>query len=349
MLTISEAVRKRPGMYFGSPEQAGNVVVFELFANSIDQCLAGKASHINIQVADIQETDKQLTRTRISISDNGEGMPFDKPLPKNLSAKGFHNLVEYYMTQHIDQPTADGHAPHVHVSPLSMGGLGLCVLNAGCSKMSVSSVKMDKDNNYKKWQQSFVKGRVVSPAQVTRTTETQTSTHIALILDSEIFPSPCIDFSALRKEIFEISHLFPSIKTVTLNDEVIAPKQGLLDLAVLYGYADSQQRFFYHETVNDVEIQVACIASNYEPCDSLDKITFYSWVNGRRSNDGGTHVQGLLNALQIVSFIPNTAMISVLFHSPKYARPTRSKLATKWVTEVVETAVTKALKDWLHI
>lgn len=78
MLTISEAVRKRPGMYFGNPEQAGNVVVFELFANSIDQCLAGKASHINIQVAE----------THISISDDGEGMPFDKAMPDNLSAEG---------------------------------------------------------------------------------------------------------------------------------------------------------------------------------------------------------------------------------------------------------------------
>lgn len=65
-------------MYFGNPEQAGNVVVFELFANSIDQCLAGKASHINIQVAE----------THISINDDGEGMPFDKAMPDNLSAGG---------------------------------------------------------------------------------------------------------------------------------------------------------------------------------------------------------------------------------------------------------------------
>lgn len=94
---------------------------------------------------------------------------------------------------------------------------------------------------------------------------------------------------------------------------------------------------------------MACIASQNESCKTLDETTFYSWVNGKRSNDGGTHVEGLFNALQTVGFIPNTAMISVLFHSPKYARPTRSELATKWVTEVVEISLINSLRNWMSL
>ena len=48
-----EAVRKRPGMYIGTTSAAGlHHLVWEIIDNSVDEALAGYASHIEVSVVD---------------------------------------------------------------------------------------------------------------------------------------------------------------------------------------------------------------------------------------------------------------------------------------------------------
>ena len=320
-----ESVRKRPGMYFGSIDSLGvNVAIYELVANVIDQYLAGNVTKLSVQI----DVDK------ITISDNGRGLPFDEP---SLNPE-YTSLAESFLLYSHDAPTADNHAPHIHL--FNTNGLGLAIVNAASKYMNVKSY-----NSSYVWEELFGQGKVLKSAVKKESTHTQ-GTVIEMQLDEEMFSDTKPEMLSLRKTLFEVAHFYPGL-IVEFLDETFIAHQGLLDLAYIY-YSPtcaghSPITFFYQGILDDVQMQVALID------ETGDDTEYFSWVNGSVLVDGGTHIAGLKEACRAVNWKPKTALIHVIMHNPEFAGPVRSKLKSLEIKDVIKKMLKEPLEKYRQL
>jgi DNA gyrase subunit B len=324
VLTLPEAVRKRPGMYFGNINSlAVNSAIYEAVSNAVDQYLSGKATKVKVEV----------NGAIVRVIDDGPGLPFDKPSPDSE----FSNLAELYFVRRHNSPTADNHAPHVHIIG---GGLGMAVVNAASDWVKVRS-----SNCVNVYSQIFGKGGVISPCTI-ENIKCDSGTELEIKLDDDLFQGYKPDLSHMRKTLFELSHFYPGLVVEFQQERFLAPL-GLLDLAYIqYSYPplawtkDPPVKYFFEQLKDGIQIQVATLGE-------ADNATRYkSWVNGVETVDGGTHISGLIKAFKNTGWSPGVAFIHVIMHDPRFAGPSRDALRSSQVEIVVEELVTKSLKEF---
>ncbi|PQV63989.1 DNA gyrase subunit B [Abditibacterium utsteinense] len=194
-----DAVRHRPGMYIGSTDTKGIFVLCrEVLDNSTDEAMGGHADQVTM---------KLLPNDKVSIEDNGRGIPV------GLHPKTGRSALELVMTELHAGGKFDSDNYKVAAG---LHGVGVSVVNA-LSVETVVEVKRDG----KLYRQNYSKGIPQDDVTVVGTSE-GTGTLVSYRADDSIFPSVELELEMVRKRLRELSYLVPTC-TFTLENHRVEP------------------------------------------------------------------------------------------------------------------------------
>jgi DNA gyrase subunit B len=280
-----EAVRKRPGMYIGDPDERGlHHCVFEVLDNSIDEHLAGFCTKIEVTVH---------MDGSVSIRDNGRGIPVDNHPKFNIPA------VELVLTNlHAGGKFGQG--------AYKYSG-GLHGVGAKCVNALSEWFKVEVSRDGLVHAMEFARGVTMKKLQVIGKSK-HTGTLITFKPDPIIFTITTeFKFDLLANRLRELAFLNPGIEIV-LSDE----------------RDEKTERFFYKDGIEEFVRQLGRNKQVYHPKpitltgkrkveqDNREEDVFVDCVlqyndsyndqilcfaNSIPNPDGGTHMTGFRSAL----------------------------------------------------
>ena len=348
-----EAVRKRPGMYIASTSSKGlHHLVWEIVDNSIDEAMAGYATHIEVTIG--------LNNT-ITVKDDGRGIPVD------IHPKTGKSTVEtIYTVLHAGGKFGGG---GYKVSG-GLHGVGASVVNALSDYLEV---KVYKNGNI--YFQRFEQGgtpkealKIIGECDVNRT-----GTTVTFKPDPEIFTETTIfDYDVLKTRLEELAYLNKGLK-LFLIDERVEPnkKDEFCYSGGLVQYVEKLNK--NKETINkiidvtgsenDISIEVAFQYNN----GFISNI--YSFVNNIVTPEGGTHEEGVRRALtriinkyaQTNKFLKEkddpltgedvreglTMIISCKHPNPQFEGQTKTKLGNSEVRSIADKIFSEQFERFL--
>jgi DNA gyrase, B subunit len=348
-----EAVRKRPGMYIASTSSKGlHHLVWEIVDNSIDEAMAGYATHIEVTIG--------LNNT-ITVKDDGRGIPVD------IHPKTGKSTVEtIYTVLHAGGKFGGG---GYKVSG-GLHGVGASVVNALSDYLEV---KVYKNGNI--YFQRFEQGgspkeplKIIGECDINRT-----GTTVTFKPDPEIFTETTIfDYDVLKTRLEELAYLNKGLK-LFLIDERVEPnkKDEFCYSGGLVQYVEKLNK--NKETINkiidvtgsenDISIEVAFQYNN----GFISNI--YSFVNNIVTPEGGTHEEGVRRALtriinkyaQTNKFLKEkddpltgedvreglTMIISCKHPNPQFEGQTKTKLGNSEVRSIADKIFSEQFERFL--
>jgi DNA gyrase subunit B len=354
-----EAVRKRPGMYIGTTGPKGlHHLVYEAVDNSVDEALAGYCTHVEVEL----NADGSVT-----VTDDGRGIPVD------IHSKTGKSALETVMTVlHAGGKFGGG---GYKVSG-GLHGVGISVVNA-LSEMVEVTVWRDKKVHV----QRFERGIPVTELIANPYKEARTGTSITFKPDEQIFTTGIeFDYITLSGRLRELAYLNAGVRIIFTDNrlellksdtpkiETYEYKGGIREY-IAYMNRDKQplheEIIFVQGERNNVQIEVAL-----QWCTDAYTDNLLGFANNIRTNEGGTHLEGLkavltrtLNAIarkrnKIKENEPNlsgehvreglTAVISVKVPDPEFEGQTKTKLGNTEVRGIVDSLVGEVLTEYLE-
>ena len=354
-----EAVRKRPGMYIGSPGERGlHHLVYEVVDNSVDEALAGFCTEINVTL---------MPDGSLQVIDNGRGIPVDiHPVEKKPA-------LEVVMTVlHAGGKFGDS---GYSVSG-GLHGVGASVVNALSSDLSVT---VQRDGFI--WTQSYKLGVPTSP--VTKgEASAKTGTTIQFQPSAEIFETIDFSFETLSARFREMAFLNRGL-IITLTDN----RPGRVDekgeaLNAKYQYnggisdfvkhlnltrGETHKSIIYFETEEKKNRMSLEIAMQWNTGFSESVFTFANTIN---TQEGGTHEEGFRTALTSIvnkfgeewGYIRKkedrltgddvreglTAIVSIKLGEPQFEGQTKTKLGNTEAKSFTQKAINDHLTTWFE-
>lgn len=350
-----EAVRKRPAMYIGDISSKGlHHLVNEVVDNSIDEAMAGYASHIEVE---INEDDS------ISVHDDGRGIPVDRHEKLGKSA------LEVVMTVLHAGGKFDKGSYKVSGG---LHGVGVSCVNALSDKL-IAEVYRDG----KIYRQEYSRGIPQTAVEVIGETD-RTGTSVTFHPDHSIFVVTKYEYKILADRLRELAYLNAGVRLSITDfrdrDEDGNPKsqsfyseEGLKEFV---RYLDGNKEHLMDEVIHIVndkgEIPVE-VAMTYN---TTFNENVYSYVNNINTIEGGTHLTGFRRALtrtlkkyaddsgllekEKVEVLGDdfreglTAVISIKVQEPQFEGQTKTKLGNSEAVSAVDTAVSEALTNFLE-
>ena len=279
-----EAVRKRPGMYIGTTDVKGlHHLVWEIVDNAIDEALAGYCKNIEIVI----NKDNSIT-----VKDDGRGIPVEIH-PKT----GMSTVETVYTVLHAGGKFGGG---GYKVSG-GLHGVGASVVNALSKFVTVTVYK-----NGKIYETKFENGgKIVQKlTEIGTCEENRTGTTVWFKPDPEIFDTDIYNYETLKIRTRELAFLNKGLK-LTLrddrNDEDTTGEHFLYEGGIkeyVKFIQDTTGKTPIHEDIIHFEgeednVQIE-IAMQYNTSYNSN---IYSFVNNINTHDGGTHEDGVKQAL----------------------------------------------------
>ena len=280
-----EAVRKRPGMYIGDPDERGlHHCVFEVLDNSIDEHLAGFCSKIEVTVH---------VDGSVSIRDNGRGIPVD------MHPKWKMPAVELVLTNlHAGGKFGQG--------AYKYSG-GLHGVGAKCVNALSEWFRVEVSRDEKIYSMEFACGATTQKLTVIGKSR-QSGTLITFKPDATIFTITTeFKFDILANRLRELAFLNPGVEIVLSDErdnksETFLYKQGIVEFVHQLG---RNKELLHPDPIvlvgkrmtqmdgHDEEVFVDCVMQyndNYN-----DQILCFA--NSIPNPDGGAHLTGFRSAL----------------------------------------------------
>jgi DNA gyrase subunit B len=273
-----EAVRKRPGMYIGDPDERGlHHCVFEVLDNSIDEHLAGHCKKIEVTI----HVDGSC-----SIRDDGRGIPVDMH-PK------FHMPAVELVLTNLHSGGKFGQGAYKYSG-------GLHGVGAKCVNALSDWFKVEVYRNQKVYAIEFERGVTTRKLDVIGKSN-HTGTLITFKPDPTIFTITTeFKFDMLANRLRELAFLNPGVEIVLIDEQE----------------EDKQERFLYQEGIEQFvrqlgrtkqvlhpkpivlsarkdEVFVDCVLQYTDSYN--DQILCFA--NSISNPDGGTHLTGFRTAL----------------------------------------------------
>lgn len=350
-----EAVRKRPAMYIGDISVKGlHHLVYEVVDNSIDEALAGFATHIDVTVNE----DNSIT-----VVDNGRGIPVD------MHEKEHKSALEVVLTVlHAGGKFDKG--------SYKVSG-GLHGVGVSCVNALSTYLRAEVHRDGKAYVQEYSCGKPTTELRIVGDSN-HTGTMITFKPDASIFTVTVYDYGTLASRLRDLAYLNAGI-TLTLKDmrevnekgeprsETFFSENGLKEFVQ---YIDSNKEPLIEDVIHlntersgiPVEVALTYNTSYNE--------NVYSFVNNINTIEGGTHLTGFRRGLTMTlkkyaedakmlekekvevasdDFREGlTAVVSVKVMEPQFEGQTKTKLGNNEVMGAVQTAVSDALRTYLE-
>jgi DNA gyrase subunit B/topoisomerase-4 subunit B len=266
-LSSLEHIRLRTGMYIGRIgdgshyDDGGYILLKEVIDNAIDEFIMGHGKEVHIQIEG----------GRVRVRDFGRGIPLGKVIDCvskiNTGAKYNDDVFQF---------------------SVGLNGVGTKAVNALSKDFLVRS---HRDGEFVEGVFKLGKLRKESKGK----TKEPDGTFIEFEPDPEIFKSIEFRPELVERRLRHYSYLNTGLKLV-FNGQVVQSRHGLLDLVTEELKADGGEPIYAPLFYSTKTLEFCFTHSN-----SRYGETFYSFVNGQYTSDGGTHLsafrEGLLKAV----------------------------------------------------